>query len=287
MITTGPRLLFGMAIFGFVAALVYGIASGGDFVGVVSFGWKEGVGDHFGYATLIGFGATCAFLGGVAAAVRDANVVALEEVTPGDEVPLATVPSNPSYWPVVAAFSVGVMVVGLATTSILVGIGLAVLVAASVEWAVQSWADRATGDPEVNRDIRNRMMLPIEVPALVLLAIAVVVVSISRVFLALPQLGATLAAMIVSSILLIGAFVVAARPRLSRSLIAGLLLVGAVAVLAGGVIGAAVGERDFHHGDDTEESDHGDPPGEASDALGGSDSADGQGEDGSDVGRHG
>ena len=38
----------------------------------------------------------------------------------------------------------------------LVGL-LAVVV---VEWTVQVWADRATGDPEVNRAIRNRLMYP-------------------------------------------------------------------------------------------------------------------------------
>ena len=284
MITVGPRLFFGMAIFGIVGALVYGLTSGGEPIGVISLGWKNGVGDNLGYAVLLGFGAGSALLGTASAAFRDANVVALEEITPGDDVPLAVASSTPSYWPVVAAFAVGIMAVGLATTSVLVGVGLAALAAAGAEWSVQAWADRATGDPEVNRDIRNRIMAPIEVPALVLLSIAVVVVSVSRVLLALPQVGATVGFITVASTLLIGAFLVAARPRPSRSLIAGLLLVGALAVLAGGVIGAAVGERDFGNDDGTEESDDDGGSGE-DEAAAGSDSARPSGEDGSGVGQ--
>ena len=284
MITVGPRLFFGMAIFGIVGALLYGLTSGGDPVGVISVGWKQGVGDNLGYAVLLGFGAGSALLGTASAAFRDANVVALEEITPGHDVPLAVAPSTPSYWPVVAAFAVGVTAVGLATTNVLVGVGLAALVAAGAEWSVRAWADRATGDPDVNRDIRSRVMAPIEVPVLVLVGIAVVVLSLSRVLLAVPQLGATVIFMTVASVVVIGAFLVAARPRPSRSLIAGLLLAGAVAVLAGGVIGAAVGERDFEHDDGTEESDDSGTE-EDGEAAAGSDSAGASGEDTSDVGQ--
>ena len=39
-----------------------------------------------------------------------------------------------------------------------------VLGAVAIEWTMQAWSDRATGDPAVNREIRNRVMLPIEVP---------------------------------------------------------------------------------------------------------------------------
>ena len=134
---------------------------------------------------------------------------------------------------------------GLVVGSPLFVIGLVGLAIVTVEWAVQAWSDRATGDPEVNRAIRNRMMYPVEIPAIAVLGIGVFVLSISRLLLALPEGGAYVVFGVVPAVVLGVGWLIAVRPKVSRSLVAALLLVGGLAVLAGGVVGAVHGEREF------------------------------------------
>ena len=64
MVGTGSRLFFALAAIGLLGAVAFGLASGGDPVGVVSLGYKGGVGEHFSYALLTAFGVTA--LGGAA-----------------------------------------------------------------------------------------------------------------------------------------------------------------------------------------------------------------------------
>ena len=90
-----------------------------------------------------------------------------------------------------------------------------------------------------------------------------VAVGISRVFLALPQEGATIAAIIVSVLVFGGAAVLATRPKINPSVVSGILLAGGLAVLVAGVVGAGAGERDFEeHGDEHSEETggHSDEP---------------------------
>ena len=85
-----------------------------------------------------------------------------------------------------------VLVIGLAVGPIMFTIGMVGLAICLVEWAVRSWSDRATGDPEVNRSIRNRFMQPVEIPALAVIGIAGMVLAVSRILLALPKIGSYL-----------------------------------------------------------------------------------------------
>ncbi|MET1049497.1 MAG: hypothetical protein ABWZ55_07690, partial [Acidimicrobiales bacterium] len=70
MVGTGSRLFFAYAVVGFLAAAVYGVASGGDVLGVVSVGYKGGVGEHFGYSVLTLLGFTALVLGIVTVVLR-------------------------------------------------------------------------------------------------------------------------------------------------------------------------------------------------------------------------
>ena len=47
MVGTGSRLFFALAAIGLLGAAAFGLASGGDPVGVMSLGYKGGVGEHF------------------------------------------------------------------------------------------------------------------------------------------------------------------------------------------------------------------------------------------------
>lgn len=253
MFTTGSKWFFGLAGAAFVAALIYGGATNpaevglATFTGVLTFGYMGGVGDHFGYSVLMGLAGAGLFLGATTAAFRDADAEAQAELLGQEAVPEPVATERGSYWPVIAAFGVGFVAVGLVTGLPLVLLGLAVLVAATFEWAVSVWAERATGDPAVNRAVRRRVMLPVEVPALAAMGIAVFVFSFSRILLALPSLGVYILFGAVPTAVLVVAFVLAAKPRINPSVVAALCVVGALAVLVGGVVSAAVGPQEIEH----------------------------------------
>lgn len=251
MFTTGSKYFFGLAAFALLAAFVYGAASADHavnldtFVGVMTFGYKGSVGDHAGYAVLIGLAAACLFLGCLIAAFRDADPDAAAQVAHLDDVPAVVAPSTASYLPVFSAFGVGAVVIGLAAGSAFFILGVVILALMVLEWSVKAWSDRATGDPTVNHSIRNRMMFPIEIPVVAALGIAVFVISISRLLLVMPdKIGSYLVfGLVPVAVLAIGWFV-STRPRLNRNVLTALLLAGGLAVLLGGVVGASVKERD-------------------------------------------
>ena len=251
MFTTGSKWFFGIAGIAFVAALVYGGATNpsevgmSTFTGVLSLGYKGGVGDHFGYSVLLGVAGASAFMGATSFAFRDASVEAEAALLETDTVPEVVAPAQGSYWPVVGAFGAGTVVIGLVTTQLLVLLGLVVLSGVAFEWAISAWAEKATGDPAVNQAIRRRVMMPIEVPVMGALGIAVFVLAISRILISLPKFGTYAVFGLVPVAILVVAFILSARPRINRSVVAGLCVVGALAVLAGGVLSAVSGPREI------------------------------------------
>lgn len=255
MITTGSKFFYALAGLLLVAAVAYGYSTGGGEVGPLSAGYKGAVGDHLGYGILLAGGVLSLFLGLTSNAFRDADPEAAAELvgTPPersvapDQVP---VPGT-SYWPVVGAFGAGLTVVGLVLNSVFFVAGLILLGAVAIEWTIQAWADRATGDPAVNREIRNRIMLPLEVPIAGALAIAVVIIGFSRVFLAASQSGAVWIALAMAATIFVVGAVLATQDRLRSDLVAGLLAVAALVTIGLGIFGAVAGERDFeHHGEE-------------------------------------
>jgi MFS family permease len=246
MFTTSFKLYFGMAIGALVAAITFGYTTGGNHTGPLSLGWKGGVGNHVGYVILIGVAVASGFLGLLLVAFRDADPRAQAQLLGTDHVP-AQRPAHPSYWPLFAMLGVAAVVLGLVLSSAIFILGLAILAAVAVEWAMQAWADRATGDPEVNRDLRDKIMGPIEVPLLATIAIIAVPLGASRVFLATSKMGAVVIAGVASAVVLAVGVLVTMRPRLSKNARAGIVLAGAVLFIASGVVATAAGEREFHH----------------------------------------
>lgn len=261
MSTTGSKFLLALAAFGLLGAALYGLGTGGDPIGVISVGYKGGVGEHSGYAVLLSLAVVAGALGGLMAAFRDADPVSLAEVSSEGTLPTAPAPRTPSYWPLVGAFGAVITALGLVVGTGLFILGVVVLVVALFEWTVRAWADRATGDDDANREVRDRFMRPVEIPVIAVGVIGGLVLGASRVFLALPKLGATFGAIIVATLIFVVATVVALRPKVSRSVVGAVLLAGGLAVVVGGIVGAAVGERDIEpHGGETEE--HGGTVGE-------------------------
>lgn len=261
MVKSASKFLFALAAFGFVGAVVYGGATSGQgfgmdsVIGPLTFGYKGHVGDHVGYAALMGLAVAALFLGVFLSTLRDADPEAGAQVLGLETVPEVPVPARGSYWPVVGAFSAGSLVLGLAVGPALFVLGVVGLTIVTVEWAVRTWADRATGDPEVNQTIRDRFMRPVEIPGAALLAIGILVLAVSRILLALPKTGSYLVFALVPAIILGLGALVAMRPRLSQSAIAGLLLAGGIAILGGGIAAAIAGEREHEgsHAEDTEQ----------------------------------
>jgi hypothetical protein len=254
MITTGSKWFFGLGFLSLVLAAAYGWTTGGSGLGPLTVGYKGAVGDHFGYGILLSGALVSLLFGSVATAARDADAVAVTQVAGTDTVPPVT-PAGASYWPPVAAFGAALVVIGLVSEAVLVVCGLIVLGIVLIEWAVQAWADRASGDAETNRRIRNRLMNPIEYPAAGVLALGVLAVAFSRLFLAIPADAAVWVALVAAVVIIGGGFFIASRPRISSNVVVALLVVGALIVIGIGLAGGVAGTREFH--DLEEEGDHG------------------------------
>lgn len=261
MITTSSKFFYALAALLLAAGVVYGYTTGGGEVGPLSLGYKGAVGDLLGYSILMGSGIAAAFIGFAVTAFRDGDPEAGADFLGLDAAPTPAVPGT-SYWPVVGAFGLGLVVVGVALNNVFFVAGLIALGAVAVEWTIQAWSERATGDPAVNREIRNRFMLPLEVPIAGALAIGVIVVGFSRLFLAVSKENAVWAALIIAALVFFLGALLATRPHLRTDLAAGLLFVGAVATIGIGIASAIAGEREFElHGEEsehTEESEHSD-----------------------------
>lgn len=234
MITTGGKLWFAVAFYAAVASAVYFLATSGEDGGAL---------------TLLFIAVAALVLGGTSTAFRD------NDITPGTEKePVIVRSALPAPWPAVVALGAGVTAVGWAAGGVLLYVGLGILGVALLEWMVQGWAERSTADPAYNKALRDRVMFPIEVPALGLAGLALVILTFSRVLLALPTKDAsTVLAIAVATIITVTAFIVASRPKISSSALAWVIAIAAVALLAAGVIGGVSGERktEEHHAEET------------------------------------
>jgi hypothetical protein len=223
MTSTAAKLWYAVAGLAFFGAFVYGFAAGGE--------W-------FGSFVLGSLAATAGLLGFLASAIRDGDVAA---DTAPDIHHRAALPAG---WPALVAVGGGVTIVGLAGRNLLFYAGLGIVGVVFVEWMVQGWAERATGDAHYNRELRARIMSPIEIPLIAVIVIATFLLSLSRVLLALPENGARVVAIAVASVILLIAFLIAYRPRIGSSVLSGLLALSAVALIAAGIAGGIAGEHE-------------------------------------------
>lgn len=267
MVTPASKFFFAGAFVALVASYAYGIGTDGDLVGVLTLGLRGPVGELAGYTVLQALALVLLGLGTASSILRDADPEVQAAAARLESLPDAVAPAGPSYVPVLGALGAVVAAVGLVASPVVFVIGLLVVLLVLLEWMVTAWSERATGDPALNRQIRNRLMLPIEIPVAGALAILVAVVSISRVFLAVDRIGSSIVAIAVAALVLAAGFVVAYRPRLGKDAIAVLLTAFAVLVIAGGIIGATAGTREF----EPHEAEHADEPGDEADAGGGPD----------------
>lgn len=266
MFTRGSRLFFGLATASLLGAMLYGIITNGlqsggvietltgkgavdAVLGPITLGYKGGVGDHIGFSLLLAFAVCSLAIGIGSSAFRDGDPEAIAELANLDAVPPVSEPNDLSAWPLVAAFGATAFTIGLAVGPALTVIGVAALVIAAVQWTVQAWSERATGDPAVNRAIRSRLMGPLELPVGAVVIIGAVVFCLSRVLLTVSKEGAIIVGSVVGLLFFTVGVVLSKAPELRRSVVVVTLLGLGTLVLALGIFGAANGERTIekHH----------------------------------------
>ena len=269
MITRGSKYFYGAAAVGLLMAFAYGMITGANnngglsevlstgglvnsIVGPLTFGYKGWVGDQIGYSILLSFAGVMAVIGGFLTAFRDGDAESLIQIqgpgTNSDNADLRVVtPQGLSYWPIVGAFSFGLVLVGVAMSGLLVAIGCLGLVVVVVEWTVRAWSERATDDAEANRALRKKLMYPIEIPVAATVGAVAIVFLMSRILLAVSKTGAAIVIILVAVIVFGVAIFLSSRPHLKRSVLVGALLLGAVLLLAGGIAGGISGPRESEH----------------------------------------
>ncbi|MCB1248452.1 MAG: hypothetical protein R2699_07450 [Acidimicrobiales bacterium] len=276
MFTPAFKLFAGFAAAGYVGAILLAWASNGNtwtfdgtfpfihienivesLTGPLSFGWKGPVGNHAGYVVLLSFAGVSAFLAGLLVAFRDADPEAQAEVVQTETVPLTKAPTGSSYWPILAALDVVLLLVGLAVNNwyFIAGLfGGAIILGA---WSFQNWAYRATGDDRINRELYHRFVDPWRVPVLGVVCVALVAVAFSRVLLAAPNKSASVWVFaVVGTVVFVLVLAMAYGKRTNKNLVAALLVLGALLFVGAGIAAAVIGEREIeHHGTGGEHSE--------------------------------
>ena len=223
MFTTGSKYYIALSALASVAIAVYFI-----FVGPSS----------IGATALFGMIAATALLAGLALYTRDSDVDSTTGAQAANAAPSA------SMWPVVSVLGAVVLLLGTVTTPIVFVLGIVVLATSFVEWVVQAWSERASGDVAYNDSVRKRILNPIEYPVLATVGLGVIIVSFSRVMLAIDKSAGAVAFIVVASIVLLAGILFATRPGLKRGIVTGICVVGAVGLVAAGIASGGAGLRE-------------------------------------------
>ena len=229
MFTTGSKLFLGATVMSTVAAVVYGASKGG------ASGWEGVVG-------LLSAALVFAFLFGINYFAKDGNVSAMSD-NATTESPAAQPPVERSMWPALAALGVGALAVGAQSKPIVFKAGVVLLLAAAVEWMVQGWSERASGDRSYNAGLRKRMLHPLEFPLLAAAGLAAIIYSFSRIMLWIDKSGGPVVFIIAGALVLFGGFLFASRPTLKKGVIAGICTIGALGLVSTGAVMAVDGQR--------------------------------------------
>ncbi|MFZ9628361.1 MAG: hypothetical protein ACO3C1_03320 [Ilumatobacteraceae bacterium] len=229
MITTGSKFFIGATVVSIVTAVVFGITTGGPtgFMGTVG---------------LISTAIVFAFLAGINLAGRDGTVPASQQSVQHNTA-ASQPPVGRSMWPMVAALGVAGLVVGVVSHPTVFKVSFVVLLAAFVEWLVQAWSERASGDGSFNRTVRSRLMHPLEFPVLATVGLGAIIYAFSRIMLTASKGSGRFIFIVVGAIVMAGAFVLAAKRGATRKVIATSCTLGAVVLLGVGIASAVGGQR--------------------------------------------
>jgi hypothetical protein len=228
MITTGSKLFYGLSALALAAFLLFGFLQEWNALAVVGLA-----------SATVAF----AFLGGLATFIRDGGA------PPGDaaaaaESPAAQPSPARSVSPIVGAIGAGLVVLGLVTDQRWFVAGLVFALIALVDWTVQAWAARASGDDAYNDEVRDRTLQPLQFPLLGALGLGVIIFSFSRIMLTTDTDLGPVIFIAAAAIITIFGFIFAARRRPGRHVVASLCVIGVLGIVVPGVWAAAEGERE-------------------------------------------
>lgn len=238
MFSTGSKLFVGLAGLTTAAFTIYGITQ--------NFGALGSLGLFFLMLALMGLATAVIF-------TRDGNISAMDTAAV-QTAPSGAQPAGDSMWPFVAAAAAVLLIVGLVTDKRYFVAGLGIMVVAIVEWMVRAWADRASANAAFNQGIRRQIMHPLELPLAGLTGLAVVIYGFSRMMVAAHKnIGPVILGVGAALILAFGV-TFSAKRNMRRGLVAGVCALGGIAVVAGGIASASMGQR--HELTEAREEDH-------------------------------
>jgi len=223
MFTTGSKYFIALSVLSSIALAVYLI-----FVGPSSIGGTA----------LFGMIAATGLLAGLALSTRDGDT----ETAVGAQAAM-TSPSS-SMWPLVSVLGAVVLLLGTITTPIVFILGIVVVLAAIVEWVIQAWSERASGDAAYNDQVRKRILNPLEYPVLATVGLGVIIFSFSRVMLAIDKSAGAVGFIVVASLVLLAGILFSVRPNLKHSLVTGICVIGALGLVSSGIAGMGSGLRE-------------------------------------------
>jgi plastocyanin len=152
-----------------------------------------------------------------------------------------------SPWPLAGAVALGLVGLGLAFGSPLVIVGVLCALVAAAGWLSQAWREDPTFTRPEGARISSRLLSPVGLPIMAVGLIAVIVVSVSRVLLAVPRVGSIAIAFGSAVLLLVVFFALSTRPNLPRNSLIFLSGFAVVAIVTAGSVSAAAGYRTFDH----------------------------------------
>ena len=231
MFTTGSKLFLGATVLSIVAAVVFGVSKGG------ADGWLGVIG-------LLSAALAFALLFGINYYAHDGNVSAMSD-NATTQSPAAQPPAERSMWPALTAVAVGAIAVGAVSKPIVFKAGVALLLAAAVEWMVHCWSERASADPAYNAGLRKRMLHPIEFPVLAAAGLAVVIYSFSRIMLSIDKSRGPVVFVVAGALVLFGGFLFASRPSLHRGVVTGVCAIAVLGLVSTGAVMAVAGQREI------------------------------------------
>jgi plastocyanin len=126
-------------------------------------------------------------------------------------------------------------------------LGIVVGLITAFGWLGQVWQEHPSWTQEMVDRVNARFVVPFGLPGTIFLLVGIGVVSLSRLFLALPKdvapvLGA------VAAFLILGTFFLLSTRQVARPAVASLAVLGVALLLAAGVVGGLMGEREFGEG---------------------------------------
>jgi hypothetical protein len=227
VITTSSKLFYGLGAGSLVGAILWMI-SGSSALGAVA---------------LFFLAVALVFAGSIASFVRDGHVLSTDTAAHATAAATNRSP-RASLWPLGTAISVGVLVVGLISSPGIFKVGVALTLAMLGEWMIQNWSERGSADSAYNTKIRDYLVHPLELPVAGALLLAVIVLSFSRLMLALDKsAGVAVFGVAAALVLAVGA-VIAVRRNASRRIVGAMSAVVLVALAGAGVATALDGERE-------------------------------------------